>query len=100
VALLREMRGLTRAQPVVAGVAAALAGFLVQGLVDFTLWDMRCLPGKTETRDRDTVRAEKVRMTWPQRLGCELNEKGSYPDGTPREIAARRASGEEMPILP
>jgi len=44
VALLREMRGLTRAQPVVAGVAAALAGFLVQGLVDFTLWDMRWLP--------------------------------------------------------
>jgi O-antigen ligase len=41
VALLREMRGLTRARPVVAGVAAALAGFLVQGLVDFTLWDMR-----------------------------------------------------------
>jgi len=25
----------------VTGVAAALAGFLVQGLVDFTLWDMR-----------------------------------------------------------
>ncbi len=40
-ALVREVRGLARTQPIAAGVAAALAGFLVQGLVDFTLWDMR-----------------------------------------------------------